>query len=48
MHYFMGQDACEFCRIQSLDKCRVLEQGEAYRGHGLNGAEARPPQPEEE
>jgi len=36
VHDFMSQDAGKFCRVQRIDKCRIVKQGDAIRGHGLN------------
>jgi Putative metallopeptidase domain len=36
MHDFMSQDVGKFCRVQRMDKCRIVKQGNAIHGHGLN------------
>jgi len=38
VHDFMGQNACKFCRVQRLDKFRIVEKGDAIGGHSLNRA----------
>jgi hypothetical protein len=31
-----GHDAGKFCRVQRMDKCRIVKRGDAIRGDGLN------------
>jgi hypothetical protein len=47
VHDFMGQDAGKFCRVQRLDEIRIVKQGDAIRGHGLNRTRGSPTQTEE-